>query len=148
MEEKTNGGEAMSVKELSQLYYLNREIERDMERLEELKAKSAGVQSPQITGMPHGSGFGGSQLERCMAEIVDLEAIILAKQMQCLHERARLERYISRIEDSETRLIFTLRFVDGLPWEQVARCLGEGHTADRAKKVCYRYLGRIGTRKK
>ena len=34
----------MTLKELSQLYYLNREIERDQERLEKLRASAGSTQ--------------------------------------------------------------------------------------------------------
>jgi len=46
----------MTLKELSQLYYLNREIEMDQRRLRELEARALpGAQV--ITGMPHGTGL-------------------------------------------------------------------------------------------
>lgn len=129
----------MTVQELSQLYYLNREIEMDQKRLEELEAK-IGPKAPQLTGMPHGSNNTDSITERLAAEMVDLQAIIAAKQLQCIHERARLERYIEGIDDSETRMMFTLRFINGLSWHQVARCMGDGYMGDSLKKKCYRYL--------
>ena len=48
----------MTLKELSQLYYLNREIEMDQRRLRELEARALpGAQV--ITGMPHGTGVVG-----------------------------------------------------------------------------------------
>lgn len=129
----------MTVKELSQLYYLNREIEMDQKRLEELEAK-IGPQAQRITGMPRGSNVVDSPEERLVLEIVDLQAIIKAKQIQCIHERSRLERYIENIEDSETRMMFTLRFINGLSWYQVAKHMGEGYIGDSLKKKCYRYL--------
>jgi len=128
----------VTLKELSQLYYLNREIETDKQRLEELRAKVSGASGINITGMP-GGGNSENQLERYIAEIVDLEGIISAKLTQCMHERNRLERYIAEIPDSFTRQIFTLRFVNGLSWVQVAHSVG-GNTADSVKKVCYRYV--------
>ncbi|MDD3337867.1 MAG: hypothetical protein PHS82_03325 [Lachnospiraceae bacterium] len=131
----------MTVTELSQLYWLNREIEMDQKRLEDLEGKAL-PGSPAYDGMPH-SHDNSSKVERLAAEIVDLQAIIAAKQIQCIHERQRLECYISTIPDSETRMIFTFRFINGLPWGQVAACIGEGNTGDRVKKVCYRYLERF-----
>ena len=129
----------MTLKELSQLYWLNREIERDKKRLEELKAMPA-VSAAKLTGMPSGSSFSGSSIDRYVAEIVDLEAIISAKITQCLHERNRLERYIADIPDSLTRQIFTLRFINGLTWLQVAYSIGGYNTEDSVKKICYRHL--------
>lgn len=129
----------MTLKELSQLYYLNREIEADKERLERLRELAASPSGPNLSGMP-GSGSRENRLERYIAEIIDLEAIISAKITQCLHERSRLERYIADIPDSLTRQIFTLRFVNGLPWVQVAFSVGGGNTEASVKMICYRYI--------
>lgn len=129
----------MTVKELSQLYWLNREIEMDQKRLEELEYKAI-PGSPTISDMPPGPHSNESKVEKLAAEIVDLKAIIAAKQIQCIHERQRLERYISEIPDSLTRSIFELRFANGLPWSQVAASLGGGNTTEGVKKRCYRYL--------
>jgi hypothetical protein len=129
----------MTLKELSQLYYLNREIELDQQRLEELRAKAESPSAPKLDGMPHNPTV-ESRLERYIAEIVDLSAIITAKQVRCIHERNRLERYINDIDDSRTRMIFALRFVNGLSWVQVAAHIGGGNTDKSVSKACYRYL--------
>ena len=129
----------MTLKELSQLYYLNREIERDQERLEQLRARVSAPGSPNYDGMPKSPSF-ENRLERYIAEIVDLEAIIQAKITQCLHERNRLERYIAEIPDSLTRQIFQLRFINGLTWVQIAFSVGGGNTESSVKMICYRYI--------
>ena len=129
----------MTIKELSQLYYLNREIERDRERLSVLRSKASSMGASGFDGLPK-SGCLGGRLEQCIAEIVDLEVIIQAKITQCLHERNRLERYISDIPDSITRQVFQLRFVSGLPWAQIALSIGGGNTEEGVRKRVYRYL--------
>ena len=77
---------------------------------------------------------------RYAAEIVDLKGIIEAKLQQCIYERNRLERYITTIEDSLLRQVFTYRFVNGLPWQQVAACIGGSNTADGVRMMCNRYI--------
>ncbi len=129
----------MTKKELSQLYWLNREIEMDTERLKELEEKAAAPKAQKLDGMPHNSGYGDA-LARMVADIVDLKAIIAAKQQQCIHERSRLERYIADIPDSLTRQVFALRFINGLSWAQVAANVGGGNSEAAVKKRCYRYL--------
>ena len=131
----------MTVKELSQLYWLTKEIDFDTQRLEELEERAVSITSPQITGMPKGPRNTDSIVARLAAEVLDLKAIIAAKQIQCIHERARLERYINSIPDSLTRMIFRLRFIDGQTWEGVADAIG-GVTGDSARMACYRYLRR------
>lgn len=128
----------MTLKELSQLYYLNREIEMDKKRLLDLEARAVSC-SPNLTGMPRSPGV-SDKVGRYAADIVDLKGIIEAKLQQCIYERNRLERYISEIDDSLLRQIFTHRFVNGLPWEQVAACVEGCNTPASVKMACYRYL--------
>lgn len=128
----------MTLKELSQLYYLNREIKTDQRRLQELEAKALpGAQV--ITGMPHGTGA-VDKVGNYAAEIADLRGILEAKHRRCLCERSRLERYIAGIEDSRLRQIFTCRFIGGLSWRQVAARIGGGNTADSVRMACNRYI--------
>lgn len=130
----------MTLQEMSQLYYLNREIEMDKRRLQELENKALpGAQV--LTGMPHGTGV-VDKVGDCAAEIADLRGIIEAKHQQCLYERSRLERYISGIEDSLLRQVMTYRFISGLPWQQVAACVGGGNTGDGCRMAVKRYLER------
>ena len=132
----------MTLKELSQLYYLNREIEMDKKRLFELKA-SVLLRSAGLSSTPHTPGA-GDPVGRMVAEIVDLEGVIKAKLQQCIYERNRLERYIATIEDSLLRQIFTYRFVLGMPWPRVAACIGGGNTADSVRMMCARQLKKGG----
>lgn len=129
----------MTLKELSQLYYLNSEIERDTERLEALRTRVSAPGSPNYDGMPKSPSY-ENRLERYIAEIVDLEVIISAKITQCIHERNRLERYIADIPDAYLRQVFTLRFINGLSWVQVAFSIGGDCTADGARMACNRYI--------
>lgn len=130
----------MTLKELSQLYYLNREIEMDKRRLQELEVKAVSC-SADLSGMPRSPGV-SDRVGRYAADIVDLKGIIEAKLQQCIYERNRLERYISSIDDSLLRQIFTYRFINGLPWEQVAACVGGGNTVAGVKMLCYRHLNK------
>lgn len=129
----------MTLKELSQLYYLNLEIEMDRRRLRELECRTIPAQSAKRERIDGGRA---DVVGLRAAEIADLRGIIEAKHQQCLYERSRLERYISSIDDSLLRQIFTYRFVNGLPWRQVAACVGGGNTDDACRKAVRRYLER------
>lgn len=130
----------MTLKELSQLYYLNREIAADQKRLDELNSMIGAPSSPPISDMPRAPHSVESKVERLAAEIIDLQAIIAARQIQCIHERARLERWINEIPDSLTREVFKCRFVECMSWLQVARSVGGSNTEGSVKMICYRYL--------
>lgn len=128
----------MTKKELSQLYYLNREIERDKRRLEELEALAAGC-TQQITGMPHAPGV-ADKIGNCAAEIADLRGIIDANIQKCWYELNRLNRFIQSIDDSQMRQIMTLRYINGLSWRQVAMSIGGGNTEDGVRMMHNRFL--------
>ena len=128
----------MTKKELSQLYYLNREIEEQQRRLQELENLSTSCTST-ITGMPHGIGW-SDKISKYAAEIADLKSILDLNLKRCFYELNRLNRYIESIEDSQIRTILALRYVNGLSWAQVAQTIGGSNTADNVKKAAYRYF--------
>ena len=76
-----------------------------------------------------------------------------ARQMLCIHERNKLERYISSIQDRYIQRIFRFRFIDCLTWNEVAERVGNSNSPDSIKKLCYRYVnkgaeGQTGRRSK
>ncbi|WP_195509964.1 RNA polymerase subunit sigma-24 [Clostridium tyrobutyricum] len=128
----------MNKKELSQLYYLNREIEQLKSRIEELECIAVSDTS-RITGMPHVTGI-SDKVGRYVAEIADLKELLNLNLKKCFYELNRLNRYIESIDDSQMRMIMTLRYVNELSWRQIAFSIGGGNTEDSIKKLAYRYL--------
>lgn len=128
----------MTLRELSQLYYLKREVAMDKERLAELEERALpGAQ--RLSGLPGNSGV-GDKVAACAAEIADLHALIAQKIARCLAEQQRLEQYIAGIDNSFIRQIFTLRFVQGLTWRQVANKVGGRNTPDSLRMLSKRFL--------
>lgn len=58
-------------------------------------------------------------------------------------ELRELAAWIDSIPDSQTRRIFRLRYVDGLPWATVSMRMGYT-CVDSARKVVERYLEKNG----
>ena len=135
----------MTLKELSQLYWLNREIEMDKKRLEELESELSSVSSPEISDMPKSTSY-DNKLERKVIDKVCLQSIIDKKNKRCIQERIKLELYICTIPDSLLRQIFTYRFINGLTWYQIAEHIGGGNTEDSVRMTCYRYLKKINSK--
>jgi hypothetical protein len=132
------GDDRVTKQELSQLYYLNHEIEEEKHKLEELEAAATNI-TTKITGMPHMTGV--SRKSESMAILIaEQRQLVELKTEQLIIEYNRLNRYIASIEDSQMRLIMSYRFVNGLPWNQVAANIGGNNTADSVKKACYRFL--------
>ena len=127
----------MTKQELSQLYYLNREIEQLKNRITELECVAASTSS-RITGMPHASGI-SDKVGKYAAEIADLKELLDLNLKKCFYELNRLNRYIESIEDSEMRLIMSLRYINGLSWQQVAFSIGE-HDEQYPRRKHNKYL--------
>ncbi len=128
----------MTVKELSQLYFLKKEFEELRRRIMELEETSTGS-SIRITGMPRTYGK-TDKVAKYAAEIVDLKSTLEEYLKKCFSELNRLNNYISNIDDSHIRVILTMRYINGLTWNQVAAKVGGGNSEDSVKKAAYRYL--------
>lgn len=113
----------MTKQELSQLYYLNREIEHLKDRITELECIATSSTS-RITGMPHTTDI-SDKVSKYAAEIADLKELLDLNLKKCFYELNRLNRYIESIEDSEMRMVLSLRYINGLSWQQVAFSIGE-----------------------
>lgn len=128
----------MTKKELSQLYWLNREIEEEKRKLAELEAAATGC-TAKITGLPHVGGA-HDKIGDLAILIAEQRDLIDLKVRQSVVEYNRLNRYIASVEDAQMRMIFQLRYVRGMSWQQVATRIGGGNTADGVRKAHDRYL--------
>ena len=119
----------MTKKELSQLYYLKKEIKEQQRRLSELEALATSC-TAKITGLPNGNGV-SDKIANYATEIADLKSLLDLNLKKCFYELNRLDRFISSVKDSEMRIILTLRYSQGLSWQQIAQnmgVLGDGST--------------------
>ena len=121
----------MTIKELSQLKSLNKEI-----ALEKMKLNSLNSKNDHIGVV----GIGSLKKSEYQNEINELRAKIEAHLSQCFILYNKINDFINSIDDSNIRLIISLRFVNGLSWQQVAMHIGGGNTADGVRKACERYI--------
>ena len=68
---------------------------------------------------------------------------ILAKEQRLLAEAVRICDVIDGIEDSLIRQIFTLRYIGGYHWTQIAMRIGGGNTPDGVRMLHNRYLKKL-----
>lgn len=113
----------MTKKELSQLYYLKKEIKEQQRRLAELEETATNC-SAQITGLPSGRGI-SDKTGNYAAQIADLKALLDSNLKKCFDELNRLNRYIQSVDDSQMRMILRLRYIQGLTWQRIAFEIGE-----------------------
>ncbi len=105
----------MKNSELTQLYWLKKEIRLEEGRLRELDMEG-GREADALWYRIY------RRKERCAAQVMEMEG------------------YIDSIDDSITRQIFVYRYAYGMNWVQIAHILGGGNTADGVKKRCQRWL--------
>ena len=148
----------MTTKELSRLTNLNSEIRLLEEQKEDIEyamqqmpanfATSVTGSMPESPYTPRTIRIGGVVVgavdmdnyakKRC--ELREIKTLIELRQQECFIEYTKLIRYINGVGDSLMRQILTLRYVNNLPWNQVAMSIGGGNTDENVKKLCYRYI--------
>lgn len=68
---------------------------------------------------------------------------LLSKRHKIVKRIKRIEKFIDDIEDSETRRIFSYRYLDGKvrpSWQWIAFKIGGNNSADAVRKRAYRYI--------
>lgn len=128
----------MTVQELQQLFYLNRLIEREQDKLDDLRS-AAGLKSPAFSDMPKAPGA-HDKIGELVPKIVDQEREIEQNLQAYTETRDRLQDYIRRVPNTRIKLILSLRFLDMLPWQEVADAIGGKETEYSVKQACYRYV--------
>lgn len=128
----------MTREEVSQIYYLNREIKKLQRNLSELRG--SGLQSPKIDGMPKAPGRTGSPTERQGIAEADIEMQIERLLAAVKQKQREIFEYIGSVEDSMIRMIIIFRCVDLCTWAEVAENIGGPMTADSARMAFNRHF--------
>lgn len=138
----------MTKKELKQLRYLNKEIEL-------LQKQIANAEYLVEKNMAHDVVEGSNPVWPYQKKTFHIEGVDipdyekrvkrLRKKLQrrleeLIEKREELEEYISTIDDSELRIIFTLRYINGLSWQQIAAHMGVAGDGSTERKKHDRYL--------
>lgn len=131
----------MTKKELSQLYWLNREIEEEKRKLHELEAAASGC-TASITGLPHVMGA-HDKIGDLAILIAEQRDLIDLKARQSVIEYNRLNHYIAGVEDAQMRMILSLRYVNGLSWQQVAFHMGQEGDGSTQRKQHDAFLRKV-----
>lgn len=130
----------MTKERLAQLSWLKLEIEELNGRIRRIEHALSG-RTARIDGM---TWIGGQKdlVGDLVPQLGDLKNQLARSRETAMAEYGLLQAFIAQIDDSQIRLIFTLRYMDGLSWHQVAWRLG-GNTADSVRMIHNRYLARL-----
>lgn len=131
----------MTLTELSRYFKLQSKLERSRVTLESLqdKAHTGALGAQVITGMPHAPGV-RDMVGDLVVEIEDVKGEIERLEIEINQVEREISGYIETIPDIQTRLIFRLRFLRCMTWDEVADTIGGRNTVSGVKKACYRYL--------
>lgn len=120
----------MTVEEINNIYYINKEIEKVQKELYDLKSKNFYKRSI-LTGIPKGNSQ--HDIFSDYAEDIKTHEDMLHYNLKMLYvERKKLEEFLESIEDAELKLIIRLRAVNNMKWEKIGEELGmDRRTASR-----------------
>lgn len=133
----------MTVKELQELYYLDKAIKYEKDRLDDLRA-ALDLHSPGLSDMPKAPGA-RDKMGDIVPEIVDQEAQIIENIRKYNEMKDRLVKYINSVPFVKIKTIMNLRFIDKKTWQEVADYMDNGTgkvTADSVRMAVNSYLDR------
>ena len=124
--------------ELSQIFYLNKELQMWQREKERLEGK-IGASSQVTNGMPH--GYGASDPTGNLAqELAQCHLMISCKCVELQIQRNKIIRYIEELEDSLLRQIMFYRCVSCMNWHEVAKTIGGNTTSNSVRMAFNRFV--------
>lgn len=137
----------MNKEELKQLRYIRSEIEVIKNQISDLdytvatdKVRGSSSHFPYVERSFTIAGVDFLEYNR-KAERLRRKLNKRIEELMDLVEEANT--FIEGIEDSLIRQIISLRYINGLTWEDVANSIGGNNTADSVRMLCNRFLDKL-----
>lgn len=109
-------------------------IESDGNVFDSVCGGIGGIEHFRIEGFPY------PEYSRKKTLLYARKATLTSLEMELLETLNSVEEFIASVKDSRMRRIITLRFINSLSWNEVARRIGGGNTEDSIKKAFYRFM--------
>ena len=133
----------MTKEELSQVFYLTKEIKMWQAELNRLECQSL-IKGQEITGMPFSNtNVTSDKTGELATKKQDIRIIIEGKVKERELQRDKIIMYINNIDDSFMRQVIYYRHVSCLSWGKVAEEIGGGNTTDSVRKAHDRFMEKI-----
>ena len=123
----------MTIKELSEAYYIQKIIDRYDEKIAQLYA-SLEPGGMNFSGMPSDHSP-KNRIEEVVAKVDEIKRKKRIEEIKQNAAKARIDKFIDECGNPQIRLILMYRFQDFLKWDAVAAQLGGNNTEDRVKKA-------------
>lgn len=95
-----------------------RELDLQLQRLEQKRQELGDIKSPTLEAMPAGFNAGDPNARKVM-ELVKLEERIENLEAQIESEHNELEPLIQRMKNAEQRMVLRMRYFDGMEWDDI-----------------------------
>ena len=120
--------------DLKALHALHKEIECDRVALASIRNKCDYVSV---------IGLGGIKKTIYADELERLEMRIEERVHKSFELYHKILDFIDTLDDALLRLALSLRFINGLSWDQVAAHIGGGNSSDGIRKYCDRFMRKV-----
>lgn len=127
----------MNIKELKQYRSICREIEEIS-----IKLKNKNIHT-SVIGSDSEFPYTQHTMSTDGVESTRENSVLLRRLTALTRRRETIESFVNEIDDSLTRRIFTLRYIDGNhrpTWVKLARLMGGWNTSEAVRKRHNRYL--------
>ena len=128
----------MTKKEINQIYYYNKQIEKLTQDLIEIETGQ--LRSPRLDGMPRAVQGKTDPTGNAAASAADIKVLIEEYRHKIEMKRREVYRYISELDDALIELIILYRCINLCTWDQVAAQIGGGNTADSVRMAFNRHF--------
>ncbi|MBQ9428602.1 MAG: hypothetical protein IJU41_03550 [Clostridia bacterium] len=136
----------MTIRELSRLYYIRKEIDALLSVRAELLSRASAV-TQTLSGLPRAPGR-RDKVGDGAAALADLDHDLARLLEDYRAEARRLVDFIAACPDPHVRLCMELRFLRGYRWHRVAAVIGGGNSPEGCIMAVRRYRDRISDREK
>ena len=126
-EDKGESGLCTLLKEISK-------IESEGNVVDSVCGGMGGIQHFRVEGFPY------PEYNRKKTLLYARKATLTSLEMDLLETLNNVEEFIASVKDSRMRRIITLRFIDNLSWNEVARHIGGPNTEDSVRKAFERFM--------
>lgn len=110
---------------LKQIYRCNELIQENLAEMENLRAMSTSIASPDLTKetVSKSKSF-EAPFVNALNKLADLEKATDAKMAELLDLRMKIRETISFVEDAKQILVLRYRYMDFMRWEDIAEKMG------------------------
>lgn len=109
----------MTIKDLSQYYYISKNIEKRKRRLEELN--SSILSSSKISEIKvSSSNYGDDSTSRIAIKIAELKSLLQEDYKKLINEEIKINTFVNTIESEEIKFIIISRFIEFNTWDDIA----------------------------